>query len=157
MRLEPVYLLAPEPKLPPTRRRALWMAAFGCGAAMFGAGFLTGRRTREESPSALDADEVILEHAVTLAQSDDSTFLAHRAQFLYACALGRQPLERLRHGVQRLAALAVSDSANAASTLLDPSARRALARQILNIAENDELGTPILSSGLVDALRALSR
>lgn len=157
MRLEPVFLLAPEPKSAPTRRHLLWLTAIGCGSAMFGAGFVFGARSRAESPELLDPDAAILAHATALLTAEDDVLLRHRAQFLYACALDMNARSRLRGGMQRLAELALRNPELAAVPSLDPAERRALSRQILNVVGSESDADSLLSVEVLNSLRLLSR
>ena len=150
MRLDPVYLVAPEPEKPALRlsRRA----ALGLAALAFAGGIAAGRwsipaRAEETTPPRGDDPELAWVRAVCDGPLDE---LVARRHALFGTALGRpEATASIAVGVERLIdhALAHPDDARC----------QALARELVEVVSTLSTALPAHMAGRVPPLRALAR
>lgn len=150
MKLEPVYLLAPEsPKKTAvfSRRALLFSGALGGVLGMtFGFGVARGTTPARPERSAEETD--ILEWAIEVQSSGDRRLAEECMSFLSVAATHRDT--RLDAGVVRLAQLAIDES----SDLLLPSRRVAVARWIeVLAAEWSDFQLPAELAAALDRVR----
>ena len=132
MKLEPVYLLAPEPKktVSGVSRRAVLLS----GALGMAIGFGISRAVDSPPPVRSAEEAAILEWALEVQSGDDRRLADECMSFLSIAASHRDP--RLQVGITRLAHLATDHN----SEPLMPSRRVAVARWIeVLVAEWPEL------------------
>jgi hypothetical protein len=158
MKLEPVYLVAPEPAPPSVSRRAfLWTAVLGPlvgGSAGFLAGYVTGRPAApsagpEAEPLTVPADfDVRLTWALRLLEADDETFLAQAVGFL-SVANRHADDPRIRDGLGRLARILVEHA--------DVSRARSVARPLCDLLDRIDPNSESLDAAVRRRLEQLAR
>ncbi|MGE3966432.1 MAG: hypothetical protein AB7I09_20215 [Planctomycetota bacterium] len=150
MKLEPVYLLAPEPPKQAAvfSRRALLLSGVVGGALGMALGFGVARGAGEAVPERSAEETDILEWAVEVQSSGDRRLAEECMSFLSVAASHRDP--RLHAGMERLARLAT----DAGSDLLLPSRRVAVARWIeVLVAEWPDFQLPTELTTALSAVR----
>lgn len=167
MRLEPVYLLAPEPKRPEKggefSRRFVLLAGIGGLAVGIGTSPLFSwlrsakegqdaqSRLAEDSPAKTVLDQE-LQWAADLLQRADSELAAMAIPFLQVAATRFEDAPMLAHGVLRVARAA----AEPALPDMSEHRRRALAKAVLStIREEPRVTSPELDA-LVPTLASLA-
>lgn len=106
MKLEPVYLLTPEPKEAPVSRRGFIAAIAGCSLASFLAGFMVGDRDSGEravEPSSATDDGELIEWALAVQTGTEAALIDAAGRFLMIA--GHVADLRLQPGLERLAVL----------------------------------------------------
>lgn len=156
MRLDPVFLVAPEPEPPRPRfsRRQLFAAAAGA----FGVGWAFGLGLRHAlDASATAPADIPPEDAPWIAWAEElqvgpsTELLRNRSQFLVVFTLGRHAAERLAPGVQLLASSLLQGSA-----LSEPE-RHSAARDLLQALSMSGVPGEYLTPELLTAVRELAR
>lgn len=154
MKLEPVFLLAPEPEPPAPRgvsRRTLVLAvasALGLGSL----GTLGVQRALLRDTPLDDADEALIRLAERLQDGPIEELVRGRHTFLHVVTGFPMDPMRWRRGLTRLADAVLDVS----SPLLDATVRIALANELLAVA-SDSHGASALDAARCDRLRALAR
>lgn len=106
MKLEPVYLLAPEPPRAPISRRSLVAAVAGFATAGFVAGFAVGRRRSGDLPESVSiptGDGELLDWAIAVQAGPEDALIDAAGRFLMTA--GHVADARLKPGLERLAEL----------------------------------------------------
>lgn len=150
MRLEPVYLLAPEPRpnpRPPIGRRTLLLAAVGGLGLGIAVGW-TGAALVPAGRRDLDTDES-LRWALSLQEQSIENLLASADAFLARVVTYDDP--RFEVGVQRLTAVVLDESIEPDALFGSEGIRRELAMKLSAVID----GTSLASSELTQLLPAL--
>ncbi|MBI5850811.1 MAG: hypothetical protein HZB39_07255 [Planctomycetes bacterium] len=156
MKLEPVYLLAPEPEAPRPRgisRRVLFLAT----AAACGLGSLAtlGVQRVTKGPGSLDdSDEAFIRLAERLQDGPIDGLMRERERFLFALAFGAKARARLAHGSRALASHLLAASPSSPGSWQQDGARALL--QALCI-DDPNAAITILGTEVAGALRLRAR
>lgn len=155
MKLEPVFLLAPDPE-PPTPKRFSRRGVLA-GIGLLGLGAVAGVASAtmfagSEPPSE---DELLIRFAERLQQAPTDEFVAGRDRFLFAVALGGEAGSRLAHGIRRLADLLIHDDALGSGSSRVAAATALL--QALQFTGGNLQEGGVLTAGQVDRLRRIGR
>ena len=153
MRLEPVYLLAPEPRpnpRPPIGRRTLLLAAVGSLGLGIAVGW-TGAALMAAGRKQSDTDES-LRWALNLQEQSIEILLVSADAFLARVVTYDDP--RLEVGVRRLTAAVLDESSQADALLGKVSIRRELAMKLAAVIDGTALASAELTR-LLPALRAV--
>lgn len=146
MKLDPVYLVAPEPQRDAkrfSRRACLGLAALGFG---FGAMVGSGLRRALASGGTATAIDAELQWAIELQRGPLERLVRDRGMFLALAGERRSQESDLLVGVQRLARHALDES-------VDRTARAPLARDLVAYLES----VPVPDQRLLAALRQVAR
>ncbi|MBI5852842.1 MAG: hypothetical protein HZB39_17665 [Planctomycetes bacterium] len=157
MKLEPVYLLAPEPDAPPPRsfsRRVLFLAvAASCGLGSVATLGVQRALLGDDAPLD-DADEALIALAERLQDGPVEELVRQRDHFLIALALGTPARKRLESGSRALAGRLLADPPAGRGSSRRDAARALL--QALNVDDRDG-AVMVLGPDSVAALSALAR
>lgn len=148
MKLEPVYLLAPEPEEPQRRRfrrRTLLFGTFGALALGAAGGWSLRKVLAPSSSGAGDATDPVLQWALRLQDGDEEALVANAENFVLAVLSSSD--RRLLTGLERLADLVLDE------TRLPAAKRREIARRLVAVIEQDPDARALAPR--LDALRAI--